>query len=81
MSVGILSGAEKPRVFNEHLRDAWMELINKHFQSPEHAVVFFGVTEKTARNWASGICGPRGGPVAYAMKHMPGASEMLLGEL
>lgn len=79
MSVGFLSGAEKPRIFDAHLRDAWVTLINKHFQSPEHAVVFFGVSEKTARNWANGSCGPRGGPVAYALKHMPGAAETLLG--
>lgn len=79
MSFGILSASERPRNFDQHLRDAWVHLINNHFQSPEHAAVFFGVTEKTARNWAAGECGPRGGPVAYAIKHMPGAAQMLLG--
>ncbi len=80
MSSGFLSAAEKPRTFDSHLRDAWMELINKHFQSPEHAAVFFGVSEKTARNWAAGTCGPRGAPELYAIKHMPGAAKMLLGD-
>lgn len=80
MSFGVLSGPEQPRTFDAHLRDAWVDLINKHFQSPEHAAVFFGVSEKTARNWAAGICGPRGGPVAYAMKHVPGAAQSLLGD-
>lgn len=80
MSSGFFSKARSPRSFDAHLRDAWVALINKHFESPEHAAVFFGVTEKTARNWASGSCGPRGGPVAYAMKHMPEAAEMLLGD-
>lgn len=80
MSFGFLSGGEKPRTFDAHLRDAWVTLINKHFDSPEQAAVFFGVSEKTARNWATGSCGPRGGPVAYAMKRIPGAATMLLGE-
>ena len=80
MSFGKMSGARSPRSFEVHLRDAWVELISTHFETPEHAAAFFGVSEKTARNWATGSCGPRGGPVAYALKHMPGAARMLLGD-
>lgn len=68
-----------PRSFDQHLREAWVELTNKHFQSAEHVAVFFGVTEKAARNWREGVSGPKGGSVAYAIKNMPGAAESLLG--
>lgn len=76
MSSGFLSD---PKSFDRHLRDAWVELTNKHFQTAEHAAVFFGVTEKAARNWREGITGPKGGAVAYAIKTLPGAAEQLLG--
>ena len=76
MSSGFLSD---PKSFDRHLRDAWVELTNKHFESAEHAAVFFGVTEKAARNWRKGVTGPKGGAVAYAIKTLPGAAERLLG--
>ena len=76
MSSGFLSD---PKSFDRHLRDAWVELTNKHFQSAEHVAVFFGVTEKAARNWREGVTGPKGGAVAYAIKTLPGAAERLLG--
>lgn len=76
MSSGFLSD---PRSFDQHLRDAWVELTNKHFQSAEHVAVFFGVTEKAARNWREGTTGPKGGAVAYAIKNVPGAADKLLG--
>lgn len=68
-----------PRSFDQHLRNAWVELTNKHFQSAEHVAVFFGVTEKAARNWREGVTGPKGGAVAYAIKNVPGAADKLLG--
>ena len=76
MSFGEMSD---PRSFDRHLRDAWVELTNKHFQSAEHVAVFFGVTERAARNWREGVTGPKGGSVAYAIKTLPGAAERLLG--
>ena len=47
MSSGQISA--DPKTFDRHLRDAWVELTNKHFQSAEHVAVFFGVTERAAR--------------------------------
>lgn len=67
------------RAYDAHLRDAWADLIRKHFQSYEHAAVFFGVSEKTVRNWAEGTCGPKGAAVGWAIKSLPGAAEKLLG--
>lgn len=75
---GVLSGRRAdPMAYRRAFRDRWGAFLRGHFQNPLHVAVFFGVDEKTARQWWNDVNQPSGWAVAYAREAVPGAAEFL----
>lgn len=56
----------------------WAKLLRTHFRSLLEVQVFFGVSERTARDWLSGTTGPAGAFVVIACQAIPGAADELM---
>ena len=68
-----------PWRFKAIFPDRWSAFLRAHLRSVEHAAVFFGVTERAARDWCLGASGARGSHVAIAFAADPeGARRILL---
>ena len=57
--------------------DRWAALLRKHFRDARHVQFFFGVSERTARDWLDGVSAPAGPFVALACVSIPGATSHL----
>ena len=58
--------------------DRWSSLLQRHHRDSEEIAFFYGVDEKTARNWLEGATGPRGAHVAMAFEAYPVAAMTIL---
>ncbi len=58
--------------------DLWADFLRAHFRNHQHVAVFFGVDERTARDWLSGRHGVNSAPVIFALRSIPGAVAELL---
>jgi hypothetical protein len=53
--------------------DRWMGFLRANFTGPVHVAHTFGVTEKAAQKWWTGIGAPHGSKVAVAAQLLPEA--------
>ena len=58
--------------------DRWGAFLRAHFRDHVHVAYFFGVNEKTARNWWGGIGAPRGEVVLAVVARCPSAVAVLM---
>jgi hypothetical protein len=56
----------------------WADFLRSHFRNHQHVAVFFGVDDRTARDWLSGRHGVNSAPVIFALRSIPGAVAELL---
>ena len=60
--------------------DRWSAFLRAHFRDHVHVAYFFGVDERTARNWWNAIGAPRGEVVLAVVARCPSAVALLLPE-
>ena len=60
--------------------DRWSAFLHAHFRDRVHVAYFFGVDERTARNWWDGIGAPRCEVVLAVVARCPGAVVALMPE-
>lgn len=83
VSSGQLSAALRGHAIDLHrfrtvLPDRWSDLLKAHFNGDVALIcVFFGVSEKAARNWLAGHTGPSGSATLIAVAKIPGALPAL----
>ena len=83
LSSGQLSAALAGRAVDLHrfrtvFPHRWADLLNEQFRADiELITVFFGVSEKCARNWLAGRTGPSGSATLIAVAKIPGAMQAL----
>lgn len=58
--------------------DRWADFLRSHFRNHQYVAVFFGVDDRTARDWLSGRHGVNSAPVIFALRSIPGAVAALL---
>ncbi len=59
--------------------DRFSGLLKAHFRDTEHIAHFFGVKERTARDWVNGVSNPNGPSAIIACARIPGALAHLIG--
>lgn len=68
-----------PHAFRRAFPDRWSEFLRAHHRDYIEVAYFYGVTERAARDWWTGISGPRGAPVAMAAaQHPEGFARIIL---
>lgn len=77
-SAGVPSGnSPDPRRYRALYPDKWHMFLHSHFRDSLHVGFFFGVSERTARDWWEGVTTSQGWAVAYAIDTIPGAGACL----
>lgn len=59
--------------------DRWQAFIKANFRDLQHIQFFFGVSERTAREWRDGVGSPRAEAALYAVSRFPHALTQLMG--
>ncbi len=60
--------------------ERFAQLLEAQFRSNDEAALFFGVTERTIRNWKAGRNEPAASAVLFLIHTRPSAARQLLGE-
>lgn len=60
--------------------ERFAQLLEAQFRSNDEAAMFFGVTERTIRNWKAGRNEPAASTVLFLIHQRPTAARQLLGE-
>lgn len=66
-----------PRRYRALYPDKWHGFLHAHFLDAQQVGYFFGVSERTARDWWEGVTRSQGWAVAYAIESIPTAREYL----
>ena len=66
-----------PRRFRALYPDRWFSFLHAHFRDHVQVAYFFGVSERTGRDWWEGKTGSQGWAVAYAIENVPNAVQFL----
>lgn len=66
-----------PRRYRALYPEKWHSFLRAHFRDAMQVGFFFGVSERTARDWFEGVTRSQGWAVAYAVETIPGAAEYL----
>ena len=66
-----------PRKYRALYPDRWIAFLKAHFRDHMQVAYFFGVSERTGRDWWEGKTGSQGWAVAYAVDQIPTAAEYL----
>lgn len=75
---GIPAGnSPDPRRYRALYPDKWHTFLHSHFRDSLHVGFFFGVSERTARDWWEGVTTSQGWAVAYAIDTIPDAAACL----
>jgi hypothetical protein len=76
---GILAGRPIDLAgMKRRLPGQWSSFIRAHFRSSTEVGYFFGVDEKTARNWFNGTSEPRMSAFAALMKRCPQPARLAI---
>ena len=59
--------------------DRWAGFLRSHFRNSAEIAAFFGVDDKTARNWVEGSTKPTAPSAIIAVARIPGALAQLMG--
>lgn len=66
-----------PRRYRALYPDRWHNFLHAHFRDAQQVGYFFGVSERTARDWWEGVTRSQGWAVAYAIETIPTAAQFL----
>ena len=66
-----------PRRYRALYPDLWHSFLRAHFRDHLHVAYWFGVSERTGRDWWEGITTSQGWAVAYAIETIPTAAAYL----
>ena len=66
-----------PRRFRALYPDRWHAFLHAHFRDHLQVAYFFGVSERTGRDWWEGKTGSQGWATAYAIENIPTAAQYL----
>ena len=66
-----------PRRYRALYPDRWHLFLHAHFRDAQHVAFFFGVSERTGRDWWEGVTASQGWAVAYAIETIPAAQAFL----
>jgi hypothetical protein len=66
-----------PRRYRALYPDKWQAFLHAHFRDAVHVAYFFGVSERTGRDWWEGVTASQGWAVAYAIEAIPTAAAYL----